>query len=392
MRISELPASPTERSSLIKLQIVIPTLDQSGAEKQFALLATGLPRNEFDVHVLALSRGGAYESLLREAGIPCTILRKRGRFDFRNLLDVRRALKDFQPDVILSCLFSANSAVRLATVGLPFRPVTLISERCVDSWKSGWQTRLDRILIPRTDRLIGNSQSVCEFYGGLGYPVDVMSVIPNGVEVPALPEMSRAEFLKRWDLPEDARLTAFVGRLAPQKDLPTLLWAMQLLRQGNPKAYLLLIGEGPERENLVQTAKQLEMIKHVRFLGHQSSAAQLLHHVDVFWLASRFEGMSNSLMEAMACGKPVIASDIPPNRELIQHGVDGYLVNPGDSAGFTQYSTRLLQDPAEAERIGTAAAMKMRNEYTTERMLQRYADLIRQEYSRKQAAQANAQA
>ncbi len=367
-------------ANVISLQIVIPTLDRSGAEKQFALLAAGLPRDEFNVEVLALSRGGPYEEVLKEAGIPVTILKKRGRFDLLNLLQVRRHLQQRQPDIVLSCIFSANSAVRLATLGMRKRPITIISERCVDSWKSGWQKQLDRMLISRTNRLVANSQSVADFYQELGVPESKLRVIPNGVEVPALPGLTREELLEQLNIPQDAKLVAFSGRLAQQKGIHHLIWGIQLLRQADPRAYLLLIGDGPERRDLEERARILETTDHVRFLGHRSDAASLLHLIDVFWLASKFEGMSNSLMEAMACGKPVIVSDIPPNRELVRHDQEGYLISDDDVVGYVQYSLRLFQDDAEAKRLGDAGAKRMQEAFSTKNMIDRYANLLRSEY------------
>lgn len=367
-------------ANVISLQIVIPTLDRSGAEKQFALLAAGLPRDEFNVEVLALSRGGPYEEVLKEAGIPVTILKKRGRFDLLNLLQVRRHLQQRQPDIVLSCIFSANSAVRLATLGMRKRPITIISERCVDSWKSGWQKQLDRMLISRTNRLVANSQSVADFYQELGVPESKLRVIPNGVEVPAHPNLTREELLEQLNIPQDAKLVAFSGRLAQQKGIHHLIWGIQLLRQADPRAYLLLIGDGPERRDLEERARILETTDHVRFLGHRSDAASLLHLIDVFWLASKFEGMSNSLMEAMACGKPVIVSDIPPNRELVRHDQEGYLISDDDVVGYVQYSLRLFQDDAEAKRLGDAGAKRMQEAFSTKNMIDRYANLLRSEY------------
>ncbi|WP_245764651.1 glycosyltransferase [Planctomicrobium piriforme] len=367
---------------MIKLQIVIPTLDQSGAEKQFGLLACGLPKDQFDVHVLALSRGGPYEALLAEHHVPYTILKKRWRFDPTPIRQLRRQIRLTQPDVLLSCLFSANTAVRLATAGLRKRPVTIISERCVDSWKSGWQLTVDRLLRSRTDRLVANSKSVAAFYQQQGFPAERTTVIPNGVEIPPPPGLTRAELLQQLGLPPEARLIAFVGRLAPQKGLRHLLWAAQLLRQADPNAYLLLIGDGPERSDLEQYARDVEVTSHLRLLGHRRDAASLLHLIDVFWLGSQFEGMSNSLMEAMACGRPVVVSDIPPNRELVQHGVEGWIVNPGDSVGFAQYTLRLLQEPELFTRMGQAGAQKMQAAYSVDRMVARYAELLANEVNR----------
>lgn len=367
---------------VIKTLIVIPTLDQSGAEKQFGMLACQLPRADFDVRVIAVTRGGPYEQWLNDAEIPYSILRKRWRLDPSVLIKLRKDIQAHKPDVVLSCLFSANTSVRLATIGLPNPPVTIISERCVDSWKSGWQLWMDRCLQKRTDRLVANSQSVADFYSGNGFPAERISVIPNGVDVPPQPAVSRATLLQELGLPPDAKLIMYVGRLAPQKRVRDLIWATQILRQSDPRAYFLIAGEGPQRTELEIFARETEAFPHVRFLGHRADASSLLHLADLFWLASEFEGMSNSLMEAMACGKPVIVSDIPPNRELVEHERSGYVVNLGDSVGFSQYTERLIQDDELSRRLGEAARDRMVSEFSTRMMVRRYSELILDEVQR----------
>jgi glycosyltransferase involved in cell wall biosynthesis len=357
--------------------LLIPTLDRSGAEKQLMLLATRLPRDEFDVHVVTLDRAGPYASVIESHGLPVTVLGKRLRFDVGALLRLRRFLRELQPRILHSWLFSANTASRLVRGGRQtFR--TVVSERCVDSWKSGWQLWLDRRLISRTDRLVANSRSVAGFYGGIGFPADRMRVIPNGVEPPAPPGISRTQLLKECKIPSDAKLVACVGRLARQKRIDDLLWGLQVLRQADPRAHMLVIGDGPERGALEQHARDVECVEQVRFLGHRDDAAQLMQLSDVFWLGSDFEGMSNSLMEAMSCGLPVVVSDIPPNRELVTHDTHGYIANVGDGVAFAQYTVRLFQDPELARRLGDQARTRMQSEFSVDTMVQKHVELYRE--------------
>ena len=363
-------------SAVITLELLIPTLVQSGAEKQLVLLATGLPRDEFDVRVTCLTSGGPYEDTLREAGVPVTILGKKLQFDPLAFFRLRKHLQERHPDILHTWLFAANSYGRMAVRGGTSTRV-IVSERCVDSWKS-WQLQVDRRLVGRTDCLVGNSQAVVDFYRPLGYPESKLRVIPNGVVAPPLPEQSRPDFWKELGLPEDARVVMVVGRLAAQKRVADLLWSMQLLRQADPRAYLVVVGDGPLRASLEQYAREVELISHVRFLGHRSDAASLMQHADIVWLGSEFEGLSNSLMEAMACGRPIVATAIPPNQELIQHSVHGFLVNVGDSAGFAQYSLKLLNEPELATQLGAAARERVETELSVARMVERYVELYRE--------------
>ena len=361
---------------MIKVVLVIPTLDRSGAEKQFTLLATGLPRDEFDVHAVALTRGGPYAECLRDAGIPLTVLGKRLRFDPIALWKLRALVRRLNPEVLHSWLFAANAACRLIAGRQPGLRV-VVSERCVDSWKSGWQLRLDRRQIQRTDRLVANSAGVAAFYRDLGIPNEKLVIVPNGIEIPTEPIADRETVLAELGFGPDTRIVGYVGRLARQKRVKDLVWAMQLLKQLTDRVCLLIIGDGPERQRLEELARHLNCDHLIRFTGHREDANRLMQHLDVFWLASDFEGMSNSVMEAMAAGVPVVATDIAPNRELVRDGETGYLVKVKDAAGFAQFTDRILADAAFASQLGTAGQQRMRQHFGVTKMIDAYARLYR---------------
>ena len=362
-----------------RVVLLIPTLDRSGAEKQFTLLATKLPRDEFDVRAIALTRGGPYEAELEAAGVPLTVIGKRAKFDPFSFWRLREELKRHDPDILHTWLFAANAYGRLCAHAIP-RAKVAVSERCIDSWKSGWQLWLDRRLISRTDRLVGNSPGVVEFYRELGVPPEKLVCIPNGIECDAsLPMPTNHErLLAELNLPPDAFVAGFVGRLAKQKRVEDLIWAVETLRQIRPRLHLIVIGDGPERERLEQFTRDVHCTGHVHFLGHRDDAAQLLPAFDVFCLASSFEGMSNSVMEAMAAGLPVLASDIPPNRELVVPGETGFLFKLADSVGIMQFLRRLIDEPGLAERLGRAGHERIEREFSIERMVDGYANVYRQ--------------
>ena len=362
-----------------KLMLIVPTLDQSGAEKQLTLLACRLPRDEFDVHVVALTRGGAFAEELARHDVRLTVLGKRWKFDPLAMWRLRKLIKAEQPDIVHTWLFAANAYGRLV-VGrcMNPRPKLIVSERCVDVWKAGWQLWLDQRLIARTDRLIGNSVAVAEFYKSIGYPADRVTVIPNGIDVPDETPFDRDALLAEFDIPRGSPVIGFVGRLAKQKRVDDLIFAMGLVAILRPNAHLLLIGDGPERDKLMKFARDIDVDRQTRFAGHRSDATKLLRLLDLFWIASDFEGQSNSIMEAMAAGLPVLASDIPPNRELVIDGETGFLVKIGDRAGFQQFADRLLADPDLARRLGNAGRERMRQHFSIENMVAAHTRLYRE--------------
>ncbi|MBI5758506.1 MAG: glycosyltransferase [Planctomycetales bacterium] len=365
------------KSTVTRVLLLIPTLDRSGAEQQLTLLATHLPRDEFEVRVATLTRGGPFADILQQAGIPVIPLRKRFKFDPIAMWKLRQLLNDWQPDILHTWLFAANAYGRLA-VGRHRRCKVIVSERCVDSWKSGWQLRLDRRLISRTDLLVGNSQSVADFYRQQGFPNDRLRAIPNGIDLPTETPLSRDTTLAAWDIPPHSRLVGYVGRLAKQKRVRDLIWAFELLRSLQADVHLLIVGDGPEKSALQQFARDIQADRQIHFVGHRDDARQLFPLLDVFWLASDFEGLSNSVMEAMAAGVPVVASDIPPNRELVVPGETGFLVPVGDRAAFAQFTAKLLAEPELAHRLGAAGRERIRLEFSIESMLAGYATLYRE--------------
>ncbi len=362
---------------MIKLLLLIPTLDRSGAEKQLTLLATHLPRTEFSVHVACLTRSGPYAAELEAAGIPCSVLNKRFKCDPIAFGRLRRLLKQWQPDVLHTWLFAANAYGRLAAGPRPQFPI-VVSERCVDSWKSGWQLWLDRKLAPRTTRLVGNSNSVADFYRDLDIPDTKLRVIHNGIDLVSFPIDARENLRRELGIPPESHVVGYIGRLARQKRVMDLIWAFELIRVMHGEVYFVIAGDGPERAKLEQFTRDVEIAPRVKFLGHRDDAQRLLPACDLFWLGSDFEGQSNSVMEAMAAGLPVVASDIPPNRKLVVHGETGYLAPVGDRVAFAQLAERLLLDPALARQLGSAGRNRIESQFSVARMVEAYTRLYRE--------------
>ena len=341
------------------------------------LLATRLPREEFDVRAIALTRGGPYADELQTAGIPLTVIGKRAKIDPFSFWRLRAELMRQDPDILHTWLFSANAYGRLCAHAIP-RAKIVVSERCVDSWKAHWQLWLDRRLIARTDRLVGNSASVVEFYRELGVPSEKLACVCNGIESESTPRIARAELLAELNLAPDSFVVGFIGRLAKQKRVEDLIWMVEILRQIRPQLQLVLIGDGPERERLEQFTRDIHCDQHVTFLGHRDDAARFLPACNVFGLASSFEGMSNSIMEAMLAGLPIVASDIPPNRELVSQSETGFLFKLADTVGIMQFVRRLIDEPGLAERLGQAGRARIQRNFSVSKMVDGYANIYRE--------------
>ncbi|MDX1944438.1 MAG: glycosyltransferase [Pirellulaceae bacterium] len=361
-----------------RLLLVIPTLVRGGAEKQLSLLALGLPRDEFDVHVAVLTHSGPWEQPLREAGIPVHLIGKRWKVDPFAYVRLRRLMRRLQPDIVHTWLFAANSYGRHAAWSVGVKHI-VGGERCVDPWKSGLQLSLDRVLARRSEVIVTNSSGVREFYASRGVPAEKFRVIPNGIDARSIPAAGpREELLHDLNLPPETRLIAAVNRLWPQKRVKDLIWASDLLKSARDGWKLLIIGDGPHRWRLQRYRDQVRLGDVVEFLGDRDDVPRILAHSDCLWLASEYEGQSNAIMEAMAAGVPVIASNIPGNRDLVVSGQTGYLVPLGDRAAYARWTDQILEDPALGRRMGAAGRERILREFTVEQMIDRHAELYRQ--------------
>lgn len=366
-----------------RLLLIIPTLDRNGAEKQLTLLATGLPREEFDVEVCCLTRGGPLEQDLRAADIPVTIIGKRWKIDPVAYRHLAAHIRQVAPDIVHTWLFAANSYGRLAAERAQV-PVIIAGERCVDPWKRWHELAIDRHLARHTQRLITNSSGVRNFYASHGIDPNLFAVIPNGISVPPLDHTAqslseqRVQLLDELGLPPTARLIGTVGRLWPQKRHRDLIWAADLLKCVHDDTHLIIIGDGPLRWRLERYTRQIEIMDRVHFLGEQADVQRFLPHFSCFWLGSEYEGQSNALMEAMAWGLPCVATDIPGNRDLVVPEQTGYLVPVGDRAELARKTERILENPAWAAQLGASGRARMEQEFSIAQMVARHAQLYRE--------------
>lgn len=361
-----------------RLLHIIPTLDRGGAEKQLTLLATRLPRDEFDVHVCCLTRGGPLQAELEAAGIPVTVIGKSWKIDPLAYWNLLRHIQTLAPDIVQTWLFAANSYGRHAASNAGVKTI-LGSERCVDRWKAWHELMIDRYLAGLSRKIVVNSPGISEFYAeAASISPDKFVTIPNGIGPYAPKErVSRAELLQELQLPADVKLVGVIGRLWAQKRVKDMIWAADLLTTVRDDTCVLIIGDGPERWRLERYRDQIESARNVHFLGERGDVPRLLEHLDVVWLGSEYEGLPNCIMEAMAAGRPVVATDIPGNRELVVDGETGHLIRLGDRAEFARRTLALFNDPERAARFGRAGQQRMLAEFSIEKMVGRFVELYR---------------
>ncbi len=219
--------------------------------------------------------------------------------------------------------------------------------------------------VRRLDRVVALTEEMRRELLASGFRVDQIVLVPNGVDPDRFfPPRDRAAARAGLRsgigvLEKEGKVVIFIGRLTPQKDWRTLLRAFKILMKEPFRTALLILGSGPDQEDLLQERRDLGLEGSVRLLGTVADPAPYYQAADAFVLPTRSEGLSNSLLEAMAAGLPCVATRIAANAEIVENGVDGTLVEGNDPRALAEALRRVLTDDETARRIGGAARRKV---------------------------------
>jgi len=362
-----------------KVRLMIGQLGLGGTEQQVALLAGGLHERGVDIAVLVMFHGGPREDILRNAGVPVVYLGFRRFSRLHNvprnvaaLAGLVRRLRRDQPDVLHA--FLLHSYLTAAAAGWIARgPVVVAGRRSMGFFKQGRTVLLaaERLATRATSLVIANAQAVADDTRmNERVPAEKIAVVYNG-----LPESAFA-------VPDPVTIETqnpvllCVANLKPRKGHRHLLDAVALLQARGRPCTVLLAGEGEERQALERQAARLGV--DVRFLGATLGTGGLLARADVVVLPSLSEGMSNAVMEAMAAGRPIVATDVGGTPELLSGR--GLLVPPRDPLALAAAIERLLTDPGHAaalsERARAWSIEHLRLDDMVDRHVRLYAGLV----------------
>ena len=345
-----------------------------GAERLAVQVAARLDRDRFE-SILCASRRTDEPLLdreLAEAGVEVLALDRRSKLDLGAWRPLVRRLSEV--DVVHAHMFGSN--VWGTVLGRLKRvPVVVAHEHTWSFQGRPLRRLLDREVVARfADAFIAvaeeDRRKMIEVEG---VDPDTIRLIPNGIPDP---EPGDGALVRReLGIAEDAPVIGVVCELRAQKALEVLFAAAAQLRQELPGLRVLVAGDGPERENLEQEARRLELDGTVQLLGIRRDVPALLDALDVAVLSSDYEGSPLSVMEYMAAGKPVVSTRVGGVPELVEDGVHGLLVEPRDPAALAAAIERLLRDPAEARRLGEQGRERQQRELSLDAMVRRVEDL-----------------
>jgi glycosyltransferase involved in cell wall biosynthesis len=355
--------------SPIPVAFGITGLDVGGAEKAMVGLATRLDRSRWSPSVVCLQPEGPLAEPLRSVGIPVRSLNIRRWMNLgRAWRHWRRDLVERRPAILQTFLFHANVLGRF--VGRHARTPVVVSGIRVAERRTKGHVLADRLTHRLSDAQVCVSRAVAAFQiqeAGISRSRTV--VIPNGIELPSH-DLAPADW-SDLGLPLAPVKLAFVGRLEPQKGLADLFDAMSRLPK-ETKPSVAVIGSGPDREWLEDEARRLGLAEHVRFLGWRPNPMEWMAAADALVVPSRWEGMPNVVLEAMAVGKPVVAADVEGIAELVEDGRTGWVATPKNPASIADAVVRCLADRRRWKDMGESARRKAVEEFSFERVVGGY--------------------
>jgi glycosyltransferase involved in cell wall biosynthesis len=382
----------------LRVMFVITSMPVGGMETLLVNLIRRMDRTRFEPELCCLKTLGPLGEVLADE-IPVFTGLISNKYDFGVWGRLSKLLRDRKIDAVIGVGTGGDKMFWSRLAGwrarLPVILSALHSTGLPDHVE--WPNRL---LEPLTDAFIGvatahgNYLTRCE-----GCPPHKVRVIPNGVDVDRFrPTPTNPRLRAELGLAPDAPVAGILAALRPEKNHELFLRTVAKIHVDLPAAQFLVIGDGPLRERLTTLAKDLEIDSVVHFLGTRSDIPELLNLIDVLVLSSHMEANPVSILEALACGKPVVATRVGSIPESVHDGVHGYLVEPGDAREMAARVLYLLRHPETAHRLGQAGREHVVANWSLSRMVDGYQNLISEiyqskclngsKYSRHEAAQS----
>lgn len=333
---------------------LITWLPVGGIERRLVAVLPQLDRTLFAPRLICLRERGPLADELEASGVPVSVVPFRSRLSPAAIWRLARALRGSA--IVHAHMYRANVpgtiAARLAGV-----PVILGQVHNVDTWQTGRQRLMDRLTARRRTATIAVSRRVQEdVCRTLRLPPERVPVLHNGIDLaPFRAPLDREALRAELGLRSDQVAVLCAARLHPQKNHRGLLQALVRLPSALPPWRCLVAGDGPERANLEQLAVAHGLQHRVVFLGQRRDVPRLMRACDLSVLPSDKEGFSNTVLESLAAGLPVVATDVGGNAEAIEHGVSGFLTGRADVEDLAERLAQLIADAGLRRRMAAAA-------------------------------------
>jgi len=374
---------PLEDRGPLRVMFVITSMPVGGAETLLVNLVRRMDRSRFEPELCCLKELGPLgEVLAREVPVCEKLIRYKT--DWRVIGRLAERMRERKIDAVVTVGTGGDKMFwgRLAAwrAGVPVILSALHSTGLPDHVELP-----NRLLAPITDGFIGCAKPHGEYLvRAEGCPRHKVFVVPNGVDTERFRPLAPPPGLREQiGLPADAPTAAIVAALRPEKNHELFFDAAALVLRRLPQARFLVIGDGARRAMLQERVDQLGLSDAVHFLGTRSDVPELLSLVNVLVLSSHMEANPVSILEGLACGKPVVATRVGSVPETVQHGTTGSLVEPGNVDQLASALGDLLESPETAAALGRAGRELVVSSWSLDGMVAGYQNLIQDIYQAK---------
>jgi glycosyltransferase involved in cell wall biosynthesis len=386
-----MPESSDERIRLMKFVTVFGC---GGTERQVVNLGLAIDTQRFALEIACMKRWGQFLADVEGRGFAVNEFPMRSLGSGRavwQLLRLARRMAQRSVQIVHTYNFYAN-VFAIPAAWIAGTPVIIASIRDRGVYLSPAQRRVQRQVCRLADCVLVNAESIKEWLVDDGYDAERVIVIRNGIDAGRFAVSRRPGLRDELGLPAEAPIVTMMSRLIPMKGLEDFIDAAAFVSWHRPDVRFLIVGEGtaadhgtyrPEtayRQTIVDRIRRLGLNDRVILTGYRADVPALLAETAVSVLPSLSEGLSNVLLEAMAAGVPVVATRVGGTPEVIDHGVTGLLVPPGDPQGLADAIGGVVDDPSLAARLGAAGRQSVRERFGIDRMVhateQVYLDLL----------------
>ncbi|HNW60250.1 MAG TPA: glycosyltransferase [bacterium] len=349
------------------VMLVVNGFGVGGGELKLLELASLLSRDKYAITIVSVGQGGELEARFRALGYPTHVLPKAFGFDPRLPWRLARLMRAVKTELVMSTLFYADIISALATFF--YRPKALLSWEVITGQLEWYQVLAYRLLAGRFDHVAAVSDSIHPFIrGSRGMKSTRISTIYYGVDLekfqpPMRPAVERLVF-------------GTVARLVYQKGHTWLLDAIPAVLERYPQARWRFAGDGDKRAGLEAQAQRLGIAHAVEFLGSRTDVQSLLAEFDLFVLPSLWEGFPNVLLEAMACGLPVIATAVEGTVEMVVDGETGRLVAKENAGALTAAMLELAAAPELRARMGRQGRQRVERRFSLGQQVRQFEALF----------------
>ena len=361
------------RKEKIKILYAIPRLAKGGTEKHLLQLAEYIDKEKFDVTICCLFEPGDIVKDINSSNFNLICLNRKNIYDLRILFDLYRLIRKERYDIVHSYLFAFHY-LALIPSKIAGIPVTLSSRRELATWKKLHHILLENIGNLFVDKVVACSEAAKRFaLQNENLKSNKIATLYNGIDLNKFsPRKKDSETINKLGFQDTDKVIGMVSNLSSVKDHKTLLNAIVEIKKAYPEIKCVLVGDGYMRGDLVRHVDRLKLNENVCFLGSREDIYKILSIMDIFVLTSLMEGLPNAVLEAMACGLPVVATKVGGIPEIIENGRNGILLEPKDHQSLALALITLIEDFSLRKEMGVIGRKIIEQKFSLERMVNDY--------------------